>query len=230
MAIATKNGNGAATNRIANISPNGKSETVTISPPNFQVASFKIRGTAQYVQNKFSAKARAQIQATQEAGSTAKGKKKRSAKDFRKCYEECQYVAADGSKGVPAGAFRNALVSACKAVGFAMTRAKIALFIIADCHDADDLFTPMVKITKGKPKMVISPARNANGAIDLRARAHWEEGWEATVRVRYDADMFTLNDVANLMAQVGIRIGIGEGRPDSKDSCGMDWGMFEIVN
>jgi hypothetical protein len=29
---------------------------------------------------------------------------------------------------------------------------------------------------------------------------------------------------------VGRQVGIGEGRPDSRNSCGMGWGLFEIVN
>ena len=46
--------------------------TVTISAPNFQTAVFTIRGTAPYVQNKFSAKAKQMMMDKQSAGSTAK--------------------------------------------------------------------------------------------------------------------------------------------------------------
>lgn len=35
-------------------------------------------------------------------------------------------------------------------------------------------------------------------------------------------------DVANLMNRVGAQVGIGEGRPDSKNSAGMGWGLFSI--
>ena len=41
---------------------------LTIAPPNFQVAEFRIRGTAAYVQNKFSAKSTAAMKGAQEAG------------------------------------------------------------------------------------------------------------------------------------------------------------------
>jgi hypothetical protein len=30
------------------------------------------------------------------------------------------------------------------------------------------------------------------------------------------------------MARVGLQVGIGEGRPDSKNSAGMGWGLFTI--
>jgi hypothetical protein len=56
----------------------------------------------------------------------------------------------------------------------------------------------------------------------------WEPGWEATVRIRFDADLFTITDVANLLRRAGLQVGVGEGRPDSKKSAGMGWGIFDI--
>jgi len=70
--------------------------------------------------------------------------------------------------------------------------------------------------------------RNATGVADIRVRPMWRE-WGAHVRVKYDADQFTLTDVTNLMARVGMQVGIGEGRPDSKSSAGLGWGTFELV-
>jgi hypothetical protein len=57
----------------------------------------------------------------------------------------------------------------------------------------------------------------------------WRPGWEAKVRIRFDGDQFTLTDVTNLLMRVGLQVGIGEGRPDSKMSTGMGWGMFEVL-
>ena len=48
---------------------------LVIPPPNFETATFTIEGTAPYVQNKMSAKARDSIKADQEAGQAAKNKK-----------------------------------------------------------------------------------------------------------------------------------------------------------
>ena len=73
------------------------------------------------------------------------------------------------------------------------------------------------------------PCRNATGVIDIRSRPLWRE-WSADVRIRFDRDQFTHQDVANLMARVGAQVGIGEGRPDSKDSAGIGFGLFEIRN
>ena len=110
-----------------------------------------------------------------------------------------------------------------------MTLAKLSVFIEADGFDADDN-TPLIKIIKGDPQYSESVVRNETGVIDLRARPLWKPGWEAQVKVRYDADQFTTNDIANLMLRVGCQVGIGEGRPDSKKSTGMGWGLFEVIN
>ena len=101
------------------------------------------------------------------------------------------------------------------------------IFIEADGFDKDDQ-TPLVKITKGSPVYCEHYVRNETGVVDLRARPMWREGWEAIVRIRFDADQFTAEDIANLLSRTGLQVGIGEGRPDSKKSCGMGWGLFEL--
>lgn len=206
-----------------------KGVDVAIAPPNFKIAEFLIRGDAPYVQNKFSQKARQEMHDVQEAGPTAKKGKKRKPKDFKQCYEDAMYKSEEGWAGIPATAFRNACISACRVCGFQMTKAKLSIVCMADGFDPDD-GTPLVKITKGKPRYSELPARNATGVIDLRARPMWHPGWEAKVRLRYDADQFTLADVTNLLHRVGVQVGIGEGRNDSKSSNGVGWGSFEIVN
>ncbi len=207
---------------------NAKAVGLIIAAPNFQVVAFLIRGDSPYVQNKFSEKARKEMHDKQEAGSTAKKGTKRESKNFKKCYEDAMYKSKDGWHGIPAPAFRNACISACRVCGFQMTKAKLSIVCLADGFDPGD-GTPLVKITKGKPKYSELPVRNATGVIDLRARPMWDPGWEAVVRLQFDADQFTLQDVTNLLHRVGKQVGIGEGRPDSKQSNGMGWGTFEIV-
>jgi hypothetical protein len=202
-------------------------KTLLISPPNFQKLDILIRGTAQYVQLAFSEKAQRLLLEKHQAGDTAKGKKKREAKDVDELFEAAQHCDHEkGWNGIPAPAFRNAMISACRIVNFAMTRGKLALFVDAD--GVDSTGTPLVKLD-GKPVMGIDPVRNADGSVDMRVRAKWPQ-WKCKLRVRYDGDMFTAQDVVNLVSRAGVQVGVGEGRPDSRKSCGMGWGTFEIVN
>lgn len=205
-----------------------KTSNVTIAAPRFQTALFTIRGTAPYVQNKFSQKALQQIREQQAAGSTARKGKLREAKDFEASFQQATHRMADGSYGIPAPGIRAAMVSACRIVGYAMTRAKLGFFVEPDGFDVGD-GTPLVRITKGEPVYHEAAVRNESGVVDLRARPMWHPGWEASVRVSYDADMFTLEDIANLLLRAGQQVGIGEGRPDSKRSCGMGWGLFTLA-
>ena len=204
-----------------------KQAHVSVLAPNFQRATFHIVGTSPLVQNKFSAKAQRMIQERQEAGSKGNKGKARISKDFEQCFKQACYKAKQGWYGIPAPTFSNAIISVCRVVGFAMTLAKLSVFTEADGFDAETN-TPLVKITKGKPTMDISPVRLASGVCDLRARPMWAAGWEAIVRIRFDADQFTLQDVTNLMVRVGLQNGIGEGRSFSKQSTGCGWGEFTI--
>lgn len=202
-------------------------KALEIKAPKFEIIELRIEGTAPLVMHKFSAKARNQIIATQEGGSVSGSKRgKREPKDFNAVYEGARHLSREGWDGIPAGAFRNAMISACRTVGYKMTHAKLAAFVLADGFEADD-GTPLIKI-HGTPKKHTTYARNDNGSVDIRVRPMWEE-WHAIVRVRYDADMFSAEDVANLMMRVGMQVGIGEGRPDSKNSAGMGWGTFSIA-
>ena len=203
-----------------------KQETVVITPPNFQIAELEIVGTAPYVQNKFSAKARGEIKAKQAKGSTAKAGKKHSPKDFGELYKQAMHISSENWHGIPAPAFRAALIDACRLVGFKMTLAKQAIFILQEGVDKDD-GTPLVKITEGSPKPFESYVRLPTGVPDIRERPMWEK-WAAIVRIQFDDDVFTLEDVTNLLARAGGQVGIGEGRPFSKKSHGMGWGTFEV--
>ena len=199
---------------------------VQIKPANIQQAVFKIKGTAPYVQARFSAKAMQAMKEKMLAGSTAKGKKVREARNFDDDFEQAKHVSEQGWVGIPASSFRQALISACRLVNFRMTLAKLSVFVAADGFDRIDGI-PLIKLQAGEPERTEMAVRNATGVADIRVRPMWRE-WAAEVKVSFDADQFTLQDVTNLMQRVGLQVGIGEGRPDSRDSAGLGWGTFTL--
>lgn len=200
-------------------------ETVTIKAPSIAKAKFRIVGTAPYVQLRFSEKAINAMAEKMKAGSQANKKKTREARDFDEDFRQAQHVATEGWPGIPASAFRNGLISACRLVGFKMTLAKLSLFVEGDGFDKVDA-VPLIKI-EGTPEPHLMHARNATGVCDLRVRAKFWP-WSAVLNVSYDSDQFSATDVANLLLRVGTQVGIGEGRPDSKMSAGMGWGTFTL--
>lgn len=204
-------------------------KAVLITAPNLQMVHYKIIGDAPLVQNKFSTRTLEKMAADQAEGSTAKKKAKREAKDFDRACKEATHIADDGWCGLPASAFRAGLISTCRLLGFPMTLAKLSIFVVADGYETDRFGAqPLVRITKGTPKRTDFAVRNATGVADIRPRPMWDPGWEATVKIRFDADQFTIEDVTNLLARMGAQVGIGAGRPDSKDSTGMGWGTFRV--
>ena len=208
--------------------PESSQGTIVISRPNLGRAEFHLRGISPYVQHKFSEKARRQMLDAQIDGTRAKGKKKREPRDIEAEYKAAIHLTEDGRTGIPANAFRNCMISACRLVGVVMTRAKLSIFAVPDAFDADD-DTPLVYFTKGEPQLHESAVRLATGVASIAIRPIWRE-WECDLVVSYDNDQFDINSVANLLARAGLQVGIGEGRYDSKKSTGMGWGQFVIDN
>lgn len=200
-------------------------QNVVIKPPNIQRATVRITGKSPYVMNKMSSEARLKMIENMEGGEKSKKGSKREPKDFNKAYESAMHVSTEGWYGIPASGIRSALISACKIVGFHMTKGKLCLFVDPDGFDRDD-GQPLVKIN-GKPTRRDMAVKLGDGSTSIIARPFFDK-WHADVTLSWDADMFDASDVMNLLARVGLQVGIGAGRHDSKDSTGMGWGTFEV--
>jgi len=205
-----------------------KETNVSIKPPNFGFAEFKIKGCAPLVIHRFSAKTKNEMRTKMETGKAASSKKNREAKSTDSLFEEARYRSPEGWDGFHAGAIRNALISACRLVGFKMTLAKMSIFVEADGWDDVEPQIPLIRI-HGEARKQEDMARVETGQPYVTVRAAYME-WGAKVRIRWDNDQFTITDVSNLLSRVGLQVGIGEGRPDSKNSAGMGWGLFTIEN
>lgn len=65
--------------------------------------------------------------------------------------------------------------------------------------------------------------------------AMWDEGWEATVKLRYDPLEFGepmkggRESIGNLLLRAGTFVGIGAGRPDAQKGVGLDMGLFTVA-
>lgn len=198
-----------------------------IAPANIVRVTLNIIGTAPFVQNKFSKKQRDKMMADMATPKAEKkGKAARAPRDYASDFAQCQHKATAGWNGIPCAAFRAAMIDACRTTGAVMTRAKMSVFVIADGFDADD-GTPLVKLIGKAPERAEDLVRNDNGGADVRIRARWRE-WSAAVTVEFDADMITMESVANLLDRAGRQVGVGEGRPFSKNSVGQGWGTFTV--
>lgn len=205
-----------------------QNRTVTIKAPNFQHAVFHIKGTAPLVIHRFSAKTKQQMKDKMELGDAkgSRSKKVREAKNTDDLFEQSRYQAKDGWDGFNASAIRNAMISACRLVNFKMTLAKLSVFVEPDGWDAKEPQIPLIRIY-GEAKKQEDMARVETGQPYVTVRAAYRP-WAAKVKIRWDADQFSLADISNLLSRVGLQVGLCEGRPDSKNSAGMGWGLFEL--
>lgn len=199
---------------------------VAIRPPNFGTAEFMIIGESPLVIHRFSSKTKNQMKEKMETGKAASSRKNREAKDTDVLFNEARYVSSKGWDGFHAAALRCAMISACRLVGFKMTLAKLSLFTVADGWDMTEPQIPLVRIF-GEPVKQEDMARVETGQpyVTIRAAYH---NWKAKPRIRWDQDQFTIADVTNLLMRVGMQCGLCEGRPDSKNSAGMGWGLFRV--
>jgi hypothetical protein len=159
-------------------------------------------------------------------GVTKPGSKKaREARDFHEDFVQAKHISTGGWEGFSAASIRAALISACRLTGYTMTRAKLSLFVPAQGYDKVDGL-PLVRIY-GEPIENTMAVRNATGVADLRCRPLYMD-WYALPEIRFDADQFTITDVLNLLRRVGLQVGLGEGRPDSRASVGLGFGTFDV--
>lgn len=217
-----------ATKKSTTVDPSAPlvQRTATIKPPNFGIVSFHIKGLAPLVIHRFSAKTQEQMKQKMEMGKAASSKRNREAKATDDLYNEARYRSPEGWDGFNAASIRAAMISACRLVGFKMTLAKLSVFVEADGQDATQPQIALIRII-GEPVKQEDMARVETGQPYVTVRPAYHN-WAANVRIRFDQDQFTGEDVANLLARVGLQVGIGEGRPDSKNSAGMGWGLFAV--
>lgn len=199
-----------------------------IQPANLVRATLRIRGTAPIVQEKFSFKARQKMMADMATPKAEKkGKGARPPRNYDEDFNGAQHKTVAGWIGIPCTALRAAMIDACRTVNLVMTKAKMSVFVLPDGFDAED-GTPLVRLqSPAPPERTEMLVRNDNGSADIRIRPMWREWW-ADVTVEFDADMISPESVVNLLDRAGRQVGIGGGRPFSKNSVGQGWGTFTV--
>jgi hypothetical protein len=216
-------------NRLAKVDAVPRSVSVQIEKPKFEVATFPIIGTSPLVICRFSTRVIHGITAEHgKPGGRGRSTRGKKVIDHKLIYEECRYRNSEGWEGFHASAPRNAMISACRLVGFKMTIAKLSVFTMPDGYDKDEPQIPLVRLYGCKPVMQQDAVRNTNtGQFSVTTRAAYHD-WKADLKIKWDTDQFSLGDIANLLQRVGTQIGFGCGRYDSPESAGMGWGLFEV--
>lgn len=211
-----------------------KSEVVTIKPIEVKTFEVTIRGTSPLIVNKFSDRAKKQIEEKQQK----KAKQPRAVRDpkaeFRAaCYMMPGSPAAlekNAQYAFPAAGVKKACIQATRFVsGLTMEQAKGAFFIF-NCDrrgSAIAIESPTSSRRQFHPTMREDTVRLASPGrpLDLRYRAEFTD-WKMTFVVKFNSAYTNADQILNLLNLAGFAVGIGNWRP----GCSGMFGMFEVVS
>lgn len=138
----------------------------------------------------------------------------------QEAHDAC-YWLPDGRPGMPATAFKAAMVSSVRFFrGLTMTVAKMAIFVEGE---GPEVLVPI----DGVPTMREDTPRNATGVADLRYRTAFFP-WTASLRIKVMSSMVDPGSVGNLVEAAGLA-GVGDWRPSAPKSMTGTFGMFRVA-
>lgn len=147
--------------------------------------------------------------------------KKTKDRELRVPAEEAKaatYTTDDGSVGIPAMAFKSAILSAAhKDLGIEKTLVKKALFLITTDSGM------ILPINCSEPIVREDMVRIGMGSADLRYRPEFKQ-WSCDIELEIDSELLQRDDVLALVDRAGFGIGLCEWRPEK----GGEFGRFEI--
>lgn len=187
-------------------------KTKQLPPLNIKRVDIWIEGDSELICHRFSPKAQEKM-LDKQMGEANSGRPKRNPEDD---FKESLYPIAGGKGyGFPAGALKRAAVEACTSSGKSITKvqARQAFFVIGG----------MLRIDGSEPYMRQDAVRNAGGTTDLRFRPAFKK-WGIHFQVRFNANVFTEDQVVNLFNMAGFAVGIGDWRPE----CDGSFGQFHV--
>jgi hypothetical protein len=144
----------------------------------------------------------------------------RKAKDPYANFRACIHYLPDGSMGIPGGAFKAAMVGACRQFGKAVKMVSIKQFF----HVLPDI----VRVYGDTPRMCQHVVKNDSGVIDIRFRAMFFR-WSAVIPIEYDSDLISTTTLAILANRAGFGVGVGDWRPGAPESFNGRCGRFHCA-
>lgn len=193
--------------------------TIELTRLNDAIIEVAIRGLTPVIPHKWSEKAKRQLPGHPEKEKT---KPVREDKNPEEEAEACLYYLDDKKRriGMPATAFKAAMVGACRFFPKpTMTEAKQIFFIEGEGEDQ------LVEI-KGHKVMKEDLARLPTGSPDLRYR-YYIFDWTAMIRIRFTPHVISEESIINLLDAAG-RSGIGDWRPSAPKSMTGTFGTWRV--
>jgi hypothetical protein len=179
---------------------------------NIQTMDILIVGDTPLICHRWSEKAKKQMLDKQ----MKKAKPGKEAKDPEQDFIDSLYQLPEGGFGFPVIAFKNAAVTACTSVDGITKVAARQAFRVGSTLEKSEL----VPIEGGKPEPREDMVRIGMGTADIRYRGQFPQWW-CTVRVRFNANVLSAEQIVNLFNTAGFGVGVGEWRmeKDGQNGC-----------
>lgn len=185
-----------------------------------EIIDVEIRGLTPIIPQRWAEKAIAQMRRKQMQPSAAVDAL--PPKDPDEEARQATYWLPDGRPGMPATAFKAAMVGACRFYDEPpMTLAKLLFWV--EGEGPEDLVPIECDAIEQREDL----PRNANGNPDLRYRNQLV-GWRATLRIRFVASRISRESVVALLDAAGSG-GVGSWRPSAPKSSTGIYGTWEVV-
>lgn len=217
---------------------------ISIEPLEFEVLVLQILGIRPLIVHAWDPKVQGEMLAKQ-MKLPVKSNKQRE-RDPVSEFEAAKYRIPEelgGGYGVPAAAFKQSFVDACRHTGLKMTETQGAFHVrgieveqppvvIIDKEgkeiEVGEKSMEIIPIYGDEPTMRMDMVRLDGGSADMRFRPQYKK-WYCLVPVQIAKGSMTAQQVIDLANRAGFHCGICEWRPFSKKSKNGSYGMFKIA-
>jgi hypothetical protein len=221
-----------------------KDAGIKIEPLEFDFAVLQILGIRPLIVHAWDPKVQAEMLAKQ-MKLPVKGAKQRE-RNPQAEFEAAMYRIPEelgGGYGVPAAAFKQSFVDACRHVDIAMTVATGAFHVrgieveqppvmlkdsAGNPIEVGEKSMEIIPIYGTEPTMRMDMVRLEGGSADMRFRPQFKE-WRCLVPVQIAKGTLTVQQVTDLANRAGFHCGICEWRPFSKKSKNGSYGMYKVA-
>ena len=186
-------------------------QLVEIKPINIKRAEITLVGDTPLLVHAWADKSRREMLEKQ----MKKAKTAKTAKDPQADYMGAFYRLENGTPAFPTIAFKQSAVSAGGRFsdGLKMTELRGSFYI------EDELVA-----IEGEPNMREDMVRIAMGTADIRYRPEFKK-WKVVLKMKYNADAISLEQLVNIFNLAGFGVGVGEWRPERNGQ----FGMFHVA-
>jgi len=192
-----------------------KSETITL----------RGRVGSPLVIHAFAEKAKAEIRDKQQKAS----KKVKEARKPEEEFKAARYIDAAGRECAPITAIKKSLITAATAFKSSLTKVALRQAIFVDSVAAPGAALVPIELHDGTPAVGTMREDAVTIGIATRGLAYRPEypEWQVRVRIEYQTELVSRDQLLGLVEQAGWGVGICEGRPEKSSALG--WGRFERV-